>query len=69
MHGRGTPDSKYTWLAFMGPDTPALGERSNVVPVLQTQVAATIAALLGENYQRSRPRAGAPVAGVVGVRK
>ena len=29
-HGEKIPDSKYIWMAFIGPDTPALGERSNI---------------------------------------
>ena len=37
-------------MAFLGPDTPALGERKAVVPVTESQVAATLAALLGEDY-------------------
>jgi hypothetical protein len=29
-HGGKVPSSKYIWMAFLGPDTPALGERSNM---------------------------------------
>src|SRR3954447_12568742 len=49
-HGEKVPDSKYIWMAFLGPDTPALGERSNVPAVKQNQIAATLAALLGEDF-------------------
>ena len=43
-HGAKIPDSKYIWMAFLGPDTQALGERSNVPAVTQNQIAATLAA-------------------------
>lgn len=64
-HGRKIPDSKYVWMAFLGPDTPALGERSKVEAVTQSQVAATLAALLGEDYAGEVTKAGKPIAGVV----
>ena len=32
------------WIAVMGPDTPPLGERTNVEALTQGQVAATVAA-------------------------
>jgi hypothetical protein len=75
-HGRGRgmfwkwhswplPGSGQTWMAFLGPDTPALGERKLVAPVSGNQVAATIAALLGENYEASVPKAGVPIMDVL----
>ncbi len=64
-HGEKIPDSKYVWMAFMGPDTPALGERSKIAPVTQSQVAATLAALLGEDYNAVVPKAGKPIADVL----
>ena len=64
-HGKKVPDSKYVWMAFLGPDTPALGERSNIKAVTQSQVAATVAALLGEDYADAVPKAGKPIADVV----
>lgn len=65
-HGAKIPDSKYMWMAFLGPDTPALGERKNVAPVFQNQIAATMASLLGEDYNAAVPKAGKPVAAVFG---
>jgi hypothetical protein len=65
-HGKGTPDSKYIWMAFLGPDTAALGERAKIAAVTQSQLAATLAALLGENYNAAMPKAGAPIADVLG---
>ncbi len=64
-HGRKIPDSKYIWMAFLGPDTPALGERTNVAPVTQNQLAATLAALLGEDYAAAVPKAGKPITDVL----
>ena len=64
-HGQKVPDSKYIWMAFLGPDTPALGERSKIEAVTQSQIAATLAALLGEDYRAEVPKAGAPIADVL----
>ncbi|HTI51603.1 MAG TPA: hypothetical protein VL475_11650 [Planctomycetaceae bacterium] len=63
-HGKDTPGSDQMWIAVFGPDTPALGLRENVA-VTQSQVAATVAALLGEDYPAAQPKAGAPLPGVV----
>lgn len=52
-------------MVFLGPDTPALGERTNIGPVLQTQLAATLAALLGEDYNAAVSKAGRPVHDVI----
>jgi hypothetical protein len=79
-HGRGSPPRDWTnhdrnvdgaeeiWLAVIGPDTPSLGERRNAAPVTQSQIAATIAALLGLDFRRAEPRAAAPIADVIGPR-
>lgn len=64
-HGKDISDSKQTWMAFMGPDTAALGERRQVGMVTESQVAATLAALLGEDYKAAVPKAGAPIAEVL----
>jgi hypothetical protein len=64
-HGGKVPDSKYIWIAFLGPDTQPLGERSNIPPVTQSQLAATLAAFLGEDYQADVPKAGKSIADVL----
>jgi hypothetical protein len=58
-HGRGSGDREWKshgekiegaqniWIAVIGPDTPALGERASIAPVTQSQIAATIASLVG----------------------
>jgi hypothetical protein len=64
-HGEKVPDSKYIWMAFLGPDTPATGERKAIAAVTQNQIAATIAALVGEDYPGAQPKAGKPIADVL----
>jgi hypothetical protein len=64
-HGQKIPESRETWMAFLGPDTPALGERKQAGPVTESQIAATIAALLGEDYRAAYPNAGAPIVDVL----
>jgi hypothetical protein len=64
-HGQRIPDSKYIWAAFMGPDTPVMGERSNIPELTQSQLAATLAALLGEDYASAEKRAGRPIQDVL----
>jgi len=56
-HGVDEKGSENIWIAVMGPDTPARGERQNVGPVTQAQLAATLAALLGKDYLRDVPAA------------
>jgi len=63
-HGEETNGSENIWMMFLGPDTPPLGERSNMERVTQSQIAATISALLGEDYCTAVPRAGKPIASV-----
>ena len=64
-HGQKIPDSKYIWMAFLGPDTATLGERTNIPAVTQNQIAATLAAFLGEDYVADVPKAGAPIADIL----
>lgn len=64
-HGEKVPESKYIWMAFLGPDTPALGERKSIGALTQSQIAATIAALLGEDYAGATPAAGKPIRDVL----
>jgi hypothetical protein len=64
-HGAKIPASQNIWIAVLGPDTPASGERTSAPPVTQAQVAATVAALLGEDYRAAAPAAAPPIAGAV----
>jgi hypothetical protein len=65
-HGDDMPDSRYIWMAFLGPDTAARGDRSKVEAVTQNQVAATLAALLEEDYAHDVSQAGPPITDVLG---
>jgi len=62
-HGKKVAGAEYIWMAVMGPDTPAKGVREHV-EATQSQVAATIARLLGEDFQAVSPKAAAPLADV-----
>jgi hypothetical protein len=55
------PGAQNIWIAILGPDTPALGERVNIAQVAQSQIAATIASLLGEDWNAANPKAGTPL--------
>jgi len=65
-HGEKVPESMQTWMVFLGPDTPPLGERKQTHPVSDSQIAATLAALLGEDYGAGVPKAGAIIPDVLG---
>jgi Type I phosphodiesterase / nucleotide pyrophosphatase len=65
-HGVEEPGSQNIWIAVMGPDTPPLGEREHIAPITQSQIAATIAALLDHDYRHDVPAAAEPIAAVLG---
>ncbi len=64
-HGQNVAGAEDMWMAFLGPDTPPLGERSNCDRVTQSQIAATLAALLGEDYHGAVPRSGPVISAVL----
>jgi hypothetical protein len=64
-HGIDSPGSDDIWIAVIGPDTPARGERRDVPPVTQAQVAATLAAFLGRDFRKAVPKAAAPLPDVI----
>jgi hypothetical protein len=55
-HGKDYPQAGQIWIAAMGPGVPARGERSGGVAT-QSQVAATLAWLLGRDFRRDVPAA------------
>ncbi len=59
-HGRKVPAADRIWIAVMGPGVASLGLRSDT-SVTQSQIAATIAALLGEDYAGAEPKAARPL--------
>lgn len=68
-HGEKVDGSDYTWIAIIGPDTPALGERRGGEPVNQAQIAATVAALLGKDYNAAMPDTAPPLADAIAFPK
>jgi hypothetical protein len=59
-HGEKFPAAERIWMAVLGPGVPRLGSRASV-DVTQAQFAATIAALVGEDYVKAQPKAAAPL--------
>jgi hypothetical protein len=65
-HGEKIEGSDKIWIAVIGPDTDALGERTSTEPLTQGQVAATIAGLLGLDYRSFAKKAAPPIVSVIG---
>jgi Metalloenzyme superfamily len=65
-HGIEQKGSENVWIAVIGPDTPALGERTHIAPVTQAQIAATVAAFVGKDYHNAVPKAALPISAVLG---
>jgi hypothetical protein len=64
-HGRTVDGAEDIWIAVLGPDTPPLGARADVARVTQSQIASTVAALLGQDFHGAFPGAAAPIAEAV----
>ena len=60
-HGATVAGAENIWVAALGPDVPALGERKDVPEIQQNQIAATLASWLGEDYKGAVEKAGGPV--------
>lgn len=60
-HGKDVKGSEDIWMAFMGPGIPARGEHGPVDRVTAGQLAATLAALLGEDFSKAVPQAAPPI--------
>jgi hypothetical protein len=65
-HGVKEKGSENIWIAVIGPDTAPLGERKHVAAVAQAQIAATVAAFVGQDYRHDQPKAAAPIDAVLG---
>lgn len=63
-HGAAVRGSENIWVAAFGAGVAPGGERRGGAPVTQNQVAATLARLLGEDYNAAQPKAGAPISEV-----
>ena len=64
-HGQKLEETRFIWVAVLGPDTRPLGERMNTRVVTQSQIAATVAALLGEDYVAAVPKAAKPITDII----
>jgi hypothetical protein len=62
-HGKEMPEAAPIWIAVLGPDTPRGPPPEGVVT--QSQVAATVAALLGADYHGAHPEVAPPLSGVL----
>jgi hypothetical protein len=60
-HDGKTKGAEYIWIAALGPEIASLGERSDVKDLAQGQVAATVASLLGEDFNAAAPAAAPPI--------
>jgi len=62
-HGRDVPAAETTWMAMLGPGVvrPGVVEGTTVTT---SQLAATVAALVGEDYRAAFPKAAAPLPGI-----
>jgi dienelactone hydrolase len=65
-HGEKVPASENIWIAVLGPDTAPLGERTDTPAVTQSQVAATVAAALGEDFRSAANGIAAPISEALG---
>ena len=59
-HGTKVPAAESTWIAAMGAGVPPLGLREGI-EVTASQLAVTIAALVGEDYSVVMPKAAPPL--------
>ncbi|HXJ76952.1 MAG TPA: hypothetical protein VNM37_29105, partial [Candidatus Dormibacteraeota bacterium] len=60
-HGKAIVDSAYAWFGVVGPDIASLGERADTPPVLQAQIAATVASVLGLDFHTALPASAPPI--------
>ncbi len=64
-HGAKVEGAEFVWMAALGPDVPPLGVRSDVSPTL-SQIASTIATLVGEDFITASPKSARPLPGLIG---
>ena len=53
-HGQRIRDAAQIWMAVIGPDTPAKGELTTQQNLFQNQIAKTMAAFLGHNFENGK---------------
>ena len=62
-HGAKVDGAEFVWMAALGPDVKPLGVRSNVSTTL-SQIASTIAILVGEDFPSASPKSAKPLGGL-----
>lgn len=62
-HGAKVEGAEYIWAAAIGPDIPALGVRKETETSL-SQIAATLAKLVGEDFNAASPKSALPLPGI-----
>lgn len=60
-HGEKIPDSRHIFIGLLGPGIPSLGVRPRAAAVYQNQIAANLAALLGQDWNAAESQAGRPL--------
>lgn len=60
-HGQKLPESKNIFVAVSAPGLPVRGVLAHVPEITQSQIAATVASLLGEDWNAEESRAGRPL--------
>jgi len=60
-HGTTIPGCDETWLAVLGPRTPALGMRANIPEVTTSQIAATASAAVGVDFATTNSKIAKPI--------
>lgn len=61
-HGGDVEGAQYVWMALVSPALTRRGEWTDHATIYQNQVAATLARLLGLDYNQAHPSAGQPIA-------
>jgi hypothetical protein len=61
MHGQRVERADETWMAAIGPDWPRRGEWTTAPAAYTSQIAATLAKALGQDFRAAAPDAGAPI--------
>lgn len=64
-HGAKVDGAEFVWMAVIGPDVKPLGVRREISPTL-SQIASTIATLIGEDFSSASPKSAKPLIGLFG---
>lgn len=67
-HGANVEGAEFVWMAAMGPHTPPLGVRSDTEVTL-SQIAATLATVVGEDFNAASPKSAPPLPGIVDTKR